>query len=43
MTYRRPQDTPPSLEVEAWFDANWTLAGPEEPFYRMAVRHYVTP
>ena len=40
ITKRRPQDSVPALEAEAWFDEHWELVE-EEPFYRLAVRHYV--
>jgi mannosyltransferase len=39
ITYRRPQDTAPSLEAEAWFDDHWTLVE-EVPLYRLALRRY---
>ncbi|HEX6946694.1 MAG TPA: glycosyltransferase family 39 protein [Acidimicrobiia bacterium] len=42
ITYRRPQDTPPALEAERWFDENWRFEE-EAPFYRLAVRKYARP
>jgi mannosyltransferase len=39
ITYRRPQDTAPSLAVEGWFDEHWRLVE-ETPFYRLEVRRY---
>lgn len=39
ITYRRPQDTAPSLEAEAWFDDHWALVE-EIPLYRLALRRY---
>lgn len=42
ITYRRPQDTPPSMASEKWFDDNWRLVE-EYPVHRLSVRHYTRP
>lgn len=39
ITKRRPQDSIPALEAEAWFDENWRLIE-SSAFYRVEVRHY---